>query len=341
MSHNTDSAVKMAEEGPIDMCLSFMAEALTEGDIQADCLTALSAMSRADRNAEAMSAGAFKGISQGFQHHSANHKWLQACFTFLGNCCVAPKAAENVVDTTVISKVLAVLRKLLSEQPLLLRGLRCLENVAYGPERVKDHMKREGIETYMKEISDASSAHEVKVACRAVLDALTRRVTGLSTGVAVKKTPGLSLKERLGEASSAPITELTQDVKNFLLAGQIVSKHGSGEGKPKHVYISQDFKYLVWKDLKKAVVDDKCRMKLYKLRTVEKDRCTSTLQKKTMTGKFIVKEECAFAIIGRDKTLDLETKTQAERDRWYDCMKMLVEWKNNQKAVSTKFEQRD
>jgi len=46
-------------------------------------------------------------------------------------------------------------------------------------------------------------------------------------------------------------------------------------------------------------------MKLNKIRTVERGRYTPQLQRKKW-NRYLAKEECAFAIIGRERTVDLE-----------------------------------
>ena len=38
---------------------------------------------------------------------------------------------------------------------------------------------------------------------------------------------------------------------------------------------------------------------VFKIRSVERGRCTPQLQRKTLMGKFLAKEECSFAVLGR------------------------------------------
>jgi hypothetical protein len=342
MAYGGDAAFKIAEEGPIDLCVQLMSDNQQELDIQTDSLTTMSALTRSEKNADNMADAAFRSLVQGYRNHGANVRWLQAAYIFIGNCCVVPAAAEKVVDTGIIGQTLRSLAKCLVEPGVLLKGLRALENTAYSSDRVRDHMKKEGVEGGVMAISDASGGRDdVKRGCKQVIDALNHKTLALGSGLTTIAKPTMPVRKLFDEDEKKIVKELSQEVKNFLTAGQLLMKHSNNANpRARHVYVTPDLKFLVWKDPKKPQLDDKCRMKVHKLRSIDKGRCTKQLQRKTLTGKYLAKEECAFAVLGKDRTVDLEAKSETERNKWCENLQILQDWRKAQKAINTKFESR-
>jgi hypothetical protein len=78
------------------------------------------------------------------------------------------------------------------------------------------------------------------------------------------------------------------------------------------------------------------KMKVIRIRTMERGRCTPQLERKSF-GKFLAKEECAWAILGRDRTVDLESPSEQEREKWIHALEMLVAYRKELKRVATQF----
>jgi len=117
-------------------------------------------------------------------------------------------------------------------------------------------------------------------------------------------------------------------------------KHSkSAKPKARHVYVDAELKTLVWKDPRKPL-HPKNKMKIYKIRSMERGRVTPQLLRKTAFGKFLAKEENSFAILGRERSVDLECKSEAERDKWISCLQALIDYKKATKAANTKFDSR-
>ena len=195
MSHDNGSAERVALEGAIEGIIGVLNDNSTSVEIQSEAFAALSALSRSEKNAEQMAEGSMKAVVGGFKNFQTNVKWLSPAWTYLGNLCVlscsmmfaqliavlqhrcvAPAASEYIVPTGLVAPMLLTLKKNVSnDEKTLIRGLRALENMAYGSDKVKDHMKREGTEPCMNGIIDATPGkEEVKKAARAVIDALNR-----------------------------------------------------------------------------------------------------------------------------------------------------------------------
>lgn len=134
--------------------------------------------------------------------------------------------------------------------------------------------------------------------------------------------------------------ELPQWVKDFLLAGALLTKHGEQTFHQRHVYLSPDLEYLCWKNPKKELKNSQ-RMKIYDLLSVEQGRATPHLQRKRM-GKYVVRDEdCAMAIFGsvsaktkhnraddekKSRTVDLECSSAEECEQWIQCIDILIEY---------------
>src|SRR5258708_1156628 len=109
-------------------------------------------------------------------------------------------------------------------------------------------------------------------------------------------------------------------------------KHSkSAQPRQRHVYMSTDCLHINWKDPKEKLLP-KNRMKVFKLFAVVKGCTTPQLQRKTLLGKQMAKEELAFSIIGSDedseleRSVDLEAASNNERDKWVQCINEVIEW---------------
>jgi hypothetical protein len=221
--------------------------------------------------------------------------------------------------------------------------LRALENMCFSTRDVKDHLKSCDIEVQVPKISDANSnSDDVKKACKSLLDALNRAEIDFTPlpgrNLVLNAAPMKSARQLLGDDDKRDqeITDLPQWVRNLLLAGALLTKHSnSAQPRPRHVYVTTDLKFLVWKDPKKPLHPDN-KMKIFKIRSIEKGRSTPQLQR-TRFGKFLAKEECSFAILGRDRTVDLEAEREIDRDKWCEALELLVSYRKAMKKVNTQF----
>ena len=134
-------------------------------------------------------------------------------------------------------------------------------------------------------------------------------------------------------------TELPEDVRNFLTAGALLIKHSNtAPPRPRHIFISGDLKTLMWRDTKKAAEDEAKFVKVLKIRSIERGRCTPQLQRKNMWGKNLAKEETSFAIMCRDRTLDLECSSEADREKWVKNLSAWIECSRAKKKAAAKFQ---
>jgi hypothetical protein len=215
--------------------------------------------------------------------------------------------------------------------------------MAYGSAAVKDHMKKEGVLQGMKEIMTKNAARDdVKKAAQAVIDALTRvdadlgnlKFTDLRPRIDKKK----NAKDIFGKEENLPVKVLSREIRNMLNAGALLTKHSkTAPPRPKHVYVDADLKYIIWKDPKDKQLKQENMMKVFKIRAIDRGRCTPQLQRKSLMGKHLAKEECSFAVLGRDRSVDLEAASEAEREKWIHALETLIEYKKGQKTVASNF----
>jgi hypothetical protein len=136
--------------------------------------------------------------------------------------------------------------------------------------------------------------------------------------------------------------ELSEDTKNFLWAGQLLTKHSkTAQPRQRHVYMSVDCLHINWKDPKVALLL-KNRMSVYKLQAVVTGATTPQLLRKSLLGKLLANPDCSFSIIGADeesdstRTVDLEASSKSQRDQWVRAIQEVIDWAKSGKLYGEK-----
>lgn len=339
------AAFHIANSGVVAWIISLLQSDRNEA-IVAEALKSLSAICRSERASVSMAELALKTLVGLLSTFAMSPRVVQYSFIFLSNLCVASGAAEMVPSSGVVAAVKhLVVNVYRADVGAMVRGLKALENIAYGPREVREHMRKEGIETMAQELETSpSSREEVKRGANLLLAAMSRADGPSASAQALlrdkERKEFRSARDIFGDSDrkqTGPLAELPQAVRNMLLAGSLFIKHSNTAApRPRHIYVSDDLKFLVWKDPKKPV-DPKHKMKVFKIRSIERGRCTPQLQRKKVIGGYYAKEECAFAILGRERSVDLEASSEAEREKWIEAILQLVEYTKQIKIESTKF----
>jgi len=346
LSYNSDAADRMGSQGVLQVILKLVQDHLADGSILLECFPALSSLSRSESNAVGMSELAMNALSQCISpsHSSANDaRFLATCFSFLANLCVHSQATEGVLRTSLVQATLDTLHRFQGQPDVLIRGLKCLENMCFSTDEVKAHLRSQGVEEGVNKVSsDNLSLDDVRRAARAVLDALNRTDFNLELGalrsIKMKEIEIKSAKMLFGDEKKKveEVKELPEPIRNLLIAGAMLTKHSNtAVPRSRHVYVTPDLKFIVWKDPRKPLHPDN-KMKVTRIRTMERGRCTPQLQR-TSFGKHLAKEECAFAIIGRERTIDLEASNEPEREKWINALEMLVAYTREIKKQAQQF----
>jgi hypothetical protein len=306
----------------------------------------LESLSQAEKNAVAMGDMMLKHVIDTYAMHNSNPQVIAAALKFLTNLCYHKAVSDKVPDithneTNIVGATLGIMNKHNTDPAVLVRGCKALQNMACASNPVRDFMKKEGCIQAMKDLIAQNAARDdVKRAAQAVLDALNRSEVDLDSKF-LDLRPRLDMKRDaksiFGKEEKIPVKHLSKDIRNFLQAGALLTKHSkTAAPRQRHVYVDNELKYLIWKDPKEKLKEENM-MKVGRIKSVERGRCTPQLQRKALMGKFLAKEECAFAITGRERTVDLEAESEAAREKWVHAIETLIEYKKSLKLAATGF----
>jgi len=284
----------------------------------------------------------FKPMMQAFTFHVSNPITIRPMLFFLTNVCIHKSVSELVPNHGVVGGVQNLLTHHKASIPIVIQGLNALENIAYGSARVQDHMKAEGVIQTCKDMETVHKGQDdVKRASHAVINALSKMESRPIEILDIERVrDDMKNRNPFPKEEKVDIKQLNRAIKNFLNAGELLMKHSkTAPPRPRHVYVDNELKYLIWKDPKDRVLNPDNKMKVFKIKSVDRGRCTPQLQrKKPWGGKDYAKEECSFAVQGRERTVDLEANSEAQRERWVHALETLVAYTKSIKAVRSNFE---
>jgi len=313
--------------------------------VMAESFAPLSTLCRAEANAVGMAEAAMKILIDATSKHATDIKFISQSLAFLANICTHSKASEVVIPTKMLECVRGIMSNHRSDAGILLRALRALENIAYATQPVRDHMKAEKCIEAVEEVKERHNGHDqLMKQCKQVIDAINKVTAELTDQFLLIERPDHRRKKMgdlFGDSDKrSDGLELAAEHKNLLLTGSLLNKHSTKVNpRVRHIYVTPDLKYLVWKDPRKPV-DPKQRMKTFKIRQVESGRYTAQLQRKKTFGGYYAKEECSFSVLGGPRTVDLETATELDRDKWVTAMRALISYLHALKTEQSKFTSR-
>jgi hypothetical protein len=346
LAFGEQAALKMEEECKVvKLVLGIFKAGVGDPHIVNECFAALGGICRAAANAGKMATAAFTLCAKAVQNHIQNVPVVSHAFVFVSNLAVHKEASSVADQSPIVSAILVGMRQHRVDPSVLIRGCHALENIAYGPKQVKEHLKTEGVLDAMHQVREENAANDdVCIAAQSVIDAINRDDDLVQRQYVSMKPADLgkrSARDIFGDSKEGKnvVMELPNKIRNFLCAGALLSKHSnSAEPRPRHVYVTTDLKYFIWKDPKKQLKPEN-KMKVIRMREVERGRCTKQLQRKN-SGSFLAKEEGAFAVRGKDRTVDLEAPSEGDREKWVNALQMLIDYTKYQKSVNKLFTSR-
>lgn len=336
-----ESANAVATQGGVSVTLNVITALIDQVNMVMEGLRTLGTLTRTERNANAASEKAMKVISSSLSYHASDARYVAFATSFLANLAIFQLAAEAVVSTELVTQLLTLARQYIEDGNTVQRILRALENMALASNTVKKHMRDQGAVESLMLLQGAVFNPDTRKAISNVIDAIER--LKLTAKPVLGNVGARSAKAIFGEETEVPAEEedaklnLPEDVRNYLTAGALLQKHSmTAPPRPRHVFVSPDLKKLMWKDPKKPVDDSTPFMKVMRIRQTDKGRCTTQLQRKSW-GRHLAKEECAFAVVGRERTVDLEAATEVDRDKWCRSITLWVEYMKAVKKAQAKF----
>ena len=341
LSYNSESAATIGQSGIVEGIVGVVRGHSDDLSYYTDAFPTLSALCRDEGNATRMAEPSFTFLSYTLATAGGEHKIALHTFAFLSNLCVHASASQTIVNTRVLPLAFQALHTHANMPDVLLRGLRFIENLCYTGEAVKRYLTHHHLESEVLSIMNANLRHDdVKKACQAILDAFNAHPMEfgeIPSMVPFKDIEIKSARQIFGDEQKEAHVLMPDHIRNFLISGQLLMKHSkTAPPRPRHVYCTADLKWLIWKDPKKPLHPDN-KMKTWKLRGVERGRATQQLQRKRF-GKYLCREEGGFAIMGRERNVDLEAESEKDREKWFEAITALVAYRKDLKKHATKFE---
>eukprot|EP00457_Paulinella_chromatophora_P000208 gb/GEZN01000208.1/.p1 GENE.gb/GEZN01000208.1/~~gb/GEZN01000208.1/.p1 ORF type:complete len:1820 (-),score=317.02 gb/GEZN01000208.1/:164-5623(-) len=332
---SSELAKEVADQDVAQIALVLLKKCMDDPTLVPAVLKALGGLSRDKETAMKLSGMALGQATEVFQRHNQNKPVVATALMFLANLCFHKECAEKIRDCTILDAVLVILDTHKTEAPILIRGCKALHNMALAQGN-QEFMKKAAVLQAMKQIQANNLGKEdIRGEAQRVIDVLERMdIPDLTfTDMRPRNDKKKTAAEIFGREEKRIVKKLPTDIRNFLQQGALLNKHSkSAKPRPRHVFVDNELKFLIWKDPKEKLLDPRNKMKIYKIKQIEEGRSTPQLQRKSF-GKYLAKEECSFAVVGQERTVDLEASDEASRKQWVNALEILVEWhRANKKA---------
>jgi hypothetical protein len=331
LAFNEEAANICGKDGAIEKILQLSNR--DSANIRGASYKAFSGICRSEKMSNAMSKSTMLRLVEDYSTYAEDTHFIKEGTQFLGNICVHKSAAETVQNTDIVKQQATLLEKYKDKNPkLAISLLKPLHNMARsaGP-AVKQHLKDQQIVELCERILAVVMADDTKIAAKQVINAINFDESALEDKKFLdfdkrEKVEAKSAKDIFGDDKhELEIAELPNATKNFLQSGALLTKHSkTAQPRSRHVYVDADLKYIIWKDPKKKETDD-TRMKVHMIKDIEVGRVTEQLKRKRF-GKYLADENRCFTIRTRERTLDLEAQSEAEREKWVKHIKLVILW---------------
>lgn len=359
LCYSEDACLRTVSDGALDLIADLI---VTRGHIDPalllECVLVLANMCRPEAAALTMlekTAVALGNWCNAAAPADADIQVARGVMRYLGNVFVHSSAALVAINKFKTELIVPIVQLLCRADRVTIIGeviaacAKPLENLAYASQNVRDALAAPDVGAV--EILEfahsrwASPRPDVGQAIEQALNAIRHKPFKLSAidleellndrsdtirQVVVQKP---AAHEAKGESESY---EIPANIRNFLTAGAMLMKHSrTAMPHPRHVFVTDDLRWLVWKDPKTKVIEDDTKMKIFQIRSVERGRCTEQLQRQRF-GKYLADEKCCFSIQGRERTVDLEATSEKERERWVQAIEALIAYRKSLQAAHSR-----
>jgi Armadillo/beta-catenin-like repeat len=340
-AYASEFAEMLARQGAIQATLNVWMHFTSTPKAIMNCFRTLGRLCNSESNAEAMAEASLKQAESTLPTYFNNADIIAYGMAFLGNLLRFQVAAEYVQHTQIIQSIVTCAKYHLSSAHVQYKCLSPLENMAQVSANVRTSMRQSGAVELLKELKSQVPQPDVKSAIQKLIDMLDTDDSKQEAG------PGGSWRDVFGDDvdddDDVPPEELPIEIRNMLVSGELLQKHSkTAPPRPRHVFVTDDLKWLCWKDPKKPFdfADETKRMRVYSIRGVERGRFTMQLKRKNIWGKHLAKQECAWAVLAAGKeqrSVNLECNSEADRERWVKAIDEWVRWAKWKKKNPAKF----
>ena len=265
------------------------------------------------------------------EQHADDPELLTAAFRLLGHLAFVESNLRIIVQHNGIVRVMNAITMHPECQPLIVRSIQTLDNIAMANKEnaqiVIDEGGKELIETIMSTYSDDD---EIQRYCRSALLSMSA-LENLNKSAEITRRAAANLKKTAKPVAEEKVVDPLAEFRHALSAGKIMKVWTRGVPKAEHVVVSTDWRSIVWQDVlshkKQGALD---------LRSVVSVRAgNGDGHKKAFTVSKAADPACTFSIVGERMSLDVEANNPKERQVWVDGLsKLLVVFRTTVRRVS-------
>jgi len=283
-----------------------------EADYCTECVNTLTRLSSEDDLSSKIAEDGMHVLMKACDKHSDDAEFLTNAFRLLGHLAFVESNLPIIVQFDGVQKVIQAICTHPDAQPLMVRSIQTIDNVAMASKEncqiVIDEGGKEMILTIMSEYPDDEEIQKYGKSAILSINALEN----------LNKSASLDTERRVhGEEDEGdPLAE----VRNMLSAGQVLKVWTKGAPKTAHVLASSDFRSIVWQDSKK-----KTKLGAMDLRSVMQIRPgLGEGHKKRAFSRQVADEPMCFTVVGERTSLDCEVTVKPEVKKWVDALTLLL-----------------
>jgi hypothetical protein len=305
-----DYRAEMEKLGGVDTILSAMEQNIEHKPFIMEVLLLFIRLTMNKTASEQIATRGMHLILKAIHGRANDAEFLTRCFILLGHLAFHDPNLKIIAQYGGVSLIIEMLCQHADSRELVLRAVQTLDNIAMASQEHAKIVTGEGGADAVKLVMQAYvDDPEVTQVCKSALITMT----ALETRAAKPRRNFLAGKEDEGYEGD-PLAEH----RNMLKSGTVMTEWSGGGPNSKHVHITQDFQNLAWRDPKKNV-KQASTMPLRDIRIV---RSGASDGHKKFNRK--AKDNCAFSIVGRSITLDMETTSPDECKQWVAALNAVM-----------------
>jgi hypothetical protein len=266
-------------------------------------------------------------IMAALNRYNRDPEFLTSAFRLLGHLAFVESNLTIIVQHNGIQKVIQAITMHPDFQPLMVRAIQTLDNIAMANKEnaaiVIDEGGKELIETIMETYKTDDEIQRYGKSALLSMSALenlskSAEITAKAAKAAAK--PGVKKAEPV-------VVDPLKEFRHTLSAGKVMKVWAKGSAKACHIVVSSDWKSIVWQDV--ATQKKLGAMDLRQVTAIKPGAGEGHKKGMLSTSKGAEPEAC-FSVVGDRGNLDLEANSAKERMLWVEGLsKLLTVYRTN------------
>lgn len=314
----------------VSTILALLESNITDKNYVTETCKTLTRLCADDRLSSSIADRGMHILMAAIDRFSRDAEFLTVAFRLLGHLAFVESNLTVIVQHNGIHKVVSAISVHPDSQPLMVRSIQTLDNIAMANKEnaaiVIEEGGRELIETIMETYKDDDEITRYGKSALLSMSALENLSKSAEITAKAAKA-GAKAKKVEDKRPVDPLAEY----RHTLSAGKVMKVWVKGSSRAAHVVISPDFKSIVWQE-----VGTQKKLGAMDLRTVAAVRAgNGEGHKKGMLSTSKAAEpENTFVVVGDRSSLDLEANSVKERTLWVDALtKLLQIYRTNPSAL--------